>query len=216
MACGGGGGDKCERAYPKALAAEKAIGKSGADDKFDVKFARAEIQKCRDRLKEHPEQEAMLDCIIAVEGTPSQADMDRCMQAALPSHREKKSEAAINLNRIAKAAKARFAETGAFPTGKVGLTPAGDCCQSVGSAVADGKCSVDAKAWQDPVWTALDFRIDEPSVYRYSYESDGKTFMALAVGDADCDTKLATYTLRGSVDGGTPKVDLTPPPNGVY
>ena len=75
------------------------------------------------------------------------------------------------------------------------------------------KCPVDAAAWKDPVWTALEFSIDEPSAYHFSYESDGKTFTALAVGDRDCDQQNATFTLKGTPDGNT---ELTQPPKGTH
>jgi hypothetical protein len=57
----------------------------------------------------------------------------------------------------------------------------------------------------------MEFQIDEPFRYRYSYESDGQTFTATAVGDPDCDGKPGTYTLTGSVDNGNPKVELKEP-----
>jgi hypothetical protein len=211
VACGGG--DKCERAYKKLLEMEKAEGKGGKDDAF----VQGAIQKCKDGLKDHPEQGAMLDCIIAVNGTPTVADLDRCTKAAGKGSfsdyqkKGKASEASLQLNRIGKRAKMAFAEAGEFPKGKVALSPATECCASPGA-----KCPVDPKAWEDPVWKALEFAVDEPSVYRYSYESDGKTFTALAVGDADCDTNMATFTLKGTVDNGNPTVELTEPPKGTY
>jgi len=86
------------------------------------------------------------------------------------------------------------------------LTPAATCCQGAGA-----KCAVDANAWKDPVWQALDFQIDEAHLFQYSYESDGKTFTALAVGDLDCDTQMITYTLKGTSENGNPAVQMTEP-----
>lgn len=216
-ACGGGG-DKCERATKKLLAMEKAEGKSGSSDAF----VEQSIQKCKDGLKRNPESGAMLDCIIAIEGTPSKADLDRCMKAAgkgtLSEYRSKgrATEAVLQLNRLGKNAKVVFVETGAFPKGKVGPSPANECCYGNPGTDTHGKCPVDAAVWKDPIWQALEFEIAEPSVYRYSYESDGKTFTATAVGDADCDMKLVTYTLAGSSEDGNPKVELSEPPKGEY
>jgi hypothetical protein len=70
---------------------------------------------------------------------------------------------------------------------------------------------------QNPVWHALDFEIDEPSLFRYSYESDGKTFTAKAVGDLDCDGIEITYELNGKIDPATrnPVITLTEPPVGA-
>ena len=93
------------------------------------------------------------------------------------------------------------------------LLPAKSCCGQ-----PQNKCAPDPDAFaKDPVWTALDFSIDEPTMYQYRYHSDGKTFLAEAIGDADCDGAMATYKLEGSLDaGGNPRVTLTPPPAGVY
>jgi hypothetical protein len=64
---------------------------------------------------------------------------------------------------------------------------------------------------RSPVWHALDFEIDQPSLFRYSYESNGKTFTAKAVGDLDCDGIEITYELNGEVSGGHPTYRLTEP-----
>src|SRR6266478_1926075 len=71
-----------------------------------------------------------------------------------------------------------------------------------------GKRAVVTDWTSDPVWTALEFQIDEPNLFHYSYESDGKTFKATAVGDLDCDGKPSTYTLDGKSENGNPSVTL--------
>jgi len=67
----------------------------------------------------------------------------------------------------------------------------------------------------DPTWRQLDFQIDEPSLFVYSYSSAAATaFQATAIGDLDCDNTEITYTLDGTAVGGNPAVTLTePPPN---
>jgi hypothetical protein len=68
----------------------------------------------------------------------------------------------------------------------------------------------------DPVWKALDFEIDQPTLFQYSYEAspDGQSFVARAIGDLDCDTTFITYELRGSAVNGSPRYELSePPPN---
>ena len=208
-------GDTCERAYKKLLAMEKAAGKSGSSDDF----VQREIEKCKADLKEHPDKAKMFECIADVSGTPTEADLDRCLKAAgAPSmsdmQAKRKGEAVVMLNKLGANAKVAFATNGAFPIGKVGPTPADECCKS-GSPENKYKCP--ATTWTDPTWKALDFSIDGPTEYRYSYESDGKTFTATAVGDRDCDEALATYTLKGTVDAGNaPKLELTEPPKGTY
>jgi hypothetical protein len=66
------------------------------------------------------------------------------------------------------------------------------------------------------VWAALDFQIDEPTLFQYSYSAsaDGQQFLAKAIGDLDCDGVFITYELAGRVSNGAPAVTLTePPPN---
>jgi Tfp pilus assembly protein PilE len=122
--------------------------------------------------------------------------------------KSKRPEAALQLNKLAKNLKVAYMTNGAFPKGKVPLTPAKPCCNS------GGKCN-DVSAWQNPVWQTLDFSIDDPHFFRYSYESNGKTVTGTAVGDLDCDGIEVTWLLNGSVDAqGNPTLTITePPPN---
>lgn len=197
------GGDKCEQMFEKLKTGlEKDLGHAPDKD--------AMLNQCRAGLEKHPESAKMIDCVLAVSGEPSKEDMQRCMD---PEDRHT-PEAAKKLKKLAATAIEAHAKTGSYPVGKVPLSPAKECCFGDPSAVKTvGKCSVDTAVWQDPTWKALAFSIDEPSTYRYSYESDGKTFTALAVGDADCDEKLATFKMVGTADG---KTELTPPAKGEY
>ncbi|HSS01048.1 MAG TPA: hypothetical protein VLM79_28520 [Kofleriaceae bacterium] len=126
--------------------------------------------------------------------------------------RSKKSEAAVQLNRIGKSAKRAYAETGKFPTGTTPLVPAEPCCSG-----PDHHCAAVPDAYAaSPVWKALDFEIAEPTLFQYAYRGspDGQTFSAKAVGDLDCDGISITYELAGTVNNGVPMVTLTePPPN---
>jgi hypothetical protein len=127
--------------------------------------------------------------------------------------RSKLSEASLQLDRIGAAAKRSFAETGSFPSGDAALLPAKTCC---GQPM--NKCAPEPEAFvNDPVWSRLEFSIDEPTIYQYRYHSDGKTLLVEAIGDADCDGVMATYRLEGSVTAaGNPLMDLIQPPSGVY
>jgi len=205
------GGDKCERAWDKMGPAMKAEAKDGKEPD-----RAAMVAECKDELKKHPEREAMLDCVIAIDGEVSIDKLMACSsakgkagqnQGPPPRHGGAMTEAKLMLNKLGKNAKVAYVTNAAFPKGKVGLTPATECC----AASQNHTCVNDAKTWTDPVWTALDFSIDEPSHYRYSYDSDGQTFTALAVGDLDCDTEMATFTLTGSVEAGSPKIELKEP-----
>ena len=119
----------------------------------------------------------------------------------------KKSEGMLMLDKIVRAAKEEFNVNAQFPVATIPLTPATECC-----ADKDHKCQPAAEAWKD--WRKLDFQIDEAHLFRYSYESDGKSFTAKAVGDLDCDGTAVTYEARGTSANGNPQVEIVePPPN---
>jgi hypothetical protein len=120
----------------------------------------------------------------------------------------KKSEAMIQLDKISKRAKEEFHVNGAFPVAKLALTPGETCC--VQDHEMKKKCAPKASNWSGD-WRKLDFSIDEPHYFQYSYESDGKTFTAKAVGDLDCDTTMITYEAQGSALDGKPSVQITEP-----
>lgn len=126
--------------------------------------------------------------------------------------RSKKTEAALMLNRISKNAKRVYAETGRYPTGSAPVTPPQSCCGQPNNHCA----AVPELFASSPVWTSLDFQIDEPTLFQYSYRAspDGQRFVAKAVGDLDCDGVFITYELTGTVSSGAPTITLTePPPN---
>jgi hypothetical protein len=129
------------------------------------------------------------------------------------------SEPDLQLNRLGKALKAYYAANGGFPVGDAKALPDfPTCCglSSTGQGI-DGKCPSDPAAWaKDKIWSALDFAITEPTTYRYTYHSDGKTVTAQAIGDADCDGQFATHELHVEVQNGNPELTLTKPPAGVY
>ncbi len=198
-------GDDCEQAYSKMSSAMPDMAKADLKDKF--------VDQCR---KDHDKFAADPDmkCILAASGDDA---VKACLKKGFEDYRSKSkaTEAAMQLNKLGKQLKIAFNETGAFPTGKAKTLPAAtgeSCCGS-----PDNKCAVSTEWVTDPVWKGLEFTIDEPTLYRYTYEStDGKTFTATAVGDTDCDGKLATYKLTGTAEGGNPTVTLEKPPAGVY
>ncbi len=111
------------------------------------------------------------------------------------------SEAELQLNKIGKHAKVSVIEQSQFPVGKVGPTPATDCC-------AAGGCKPDAAVWGDATWKALEFSIEETHQFQYSYESDGKTFTAKAIG---CGDHAGTYTATGRIEAGNPVIQVSAP-----
>jgi hypothetical protein len=71
-----------------------------------------------------------------------------------------------------------------------------------------GRCAGnDAVFSTDAVWTALNFSLPDPYNYKPSYTSTGTgtaaTFTAVATGDLDCDSSLATFTRIGGVNATT-------------
>jgi type IV pilus assembly protein PilA len=130
--------------------------------------------------------------------------------------RSKKTEAALQLNKIGKNAKRVYSETSSYVIGAAGELPAKvatGCCN--GGGTAPNHCrAVPASFAADSIWKALDFQIDEDSLFVYDYTGAATTFTALATGDLDCDTTEITYTLTGTAVDGNPAVVLTePPPN---
>jgi prepilin-type N-terminal cleavage/methylation domain-containing protein len=125
--------------------------------------------------------------------------------------RSKKSEAALQLSKIGKNAKRAFTESSSYPSGTSATVPsrpgAGGCCGG-----PNNKCApVPGSFAADPMWKALDFQIDEPSMFVYSYVGGGASFVAKAIGDLDCDTTEIEYTLNGKADGGNPSTELIEP-----
>jgi hypothetical protein len=110
------------------------------------------------------------------------------------------------LNKLGKNLKVSYMTNETFPVGKAELTPPEDCCKG-----PNHKCPISEAAWSADVWKALEFSVDQEHMFRYSYESDGKTATATAVGDLDCDGTSITYKLEmsGGPDGAT--MNIVPP-----
>ncbi len=140
------------------------------------------------------------------------------------------SEAALELNAIGKMQKRAFGETSSFTVGNAAFLPTGvsatnGCCGMKGGTettpgtAINNKCKATPSAFKaDPQWNAMGFSVDEESTYGYSFVGTSATsFTAYAIGDADCDSTPATFTLQGTVDAaGNPSVNLIKPPAGTY
>jgi prepilin-type N-terminal cleavage/methylation domain-containing protein len=130
--------------------------------------------------------------------------------------RSKKTEANLQLNKVSKNAKRVYSETSSYVVGTATEMPArpagvGGCCG--GNATNHCLANPDGFA-NDLTWKALDFQIDEDSLFYYDYTGAAATFTATARGDLDCDGKEIVYTLAGTADKGNPATVLTePPPN---
>lgn len=193
----GGAGDDCQRFVDKA-APMLAKGKPfGAAEKKQL------VEKCRTQGAK-AKADPMFKCVLDAK---DDAAVSACFGDAFTGYMEKSKriEAQLQLNKIAKASKLYWGENAAFPTGKVGPSPAEPCCHG-----PDHKCAVGDWS-QDPVWQALDFEIDEPHQFQYTYESDGASAKATAIGDLDCDGQTITYTLELQVTNGNVEAKISKP-----
>ena len=124
----------------------------------------------------------------------------------------KNSEAKIQLNKIGKSAKEAFIKDSSFAVATLTATPASDCCTQ--NFDSKKKCAVVAADWT--AWQPLDFQMDEPFYFQYTYASasPGTALTATAIGNLDCDTAFITYTMAGTTASGTLSLTVTdPPPN---
>jgi type II secretory pathway pseudopilin PulG len=128
--------------------------------------------------------------------------------------RTRKTEAALQLARIARNAKRNYSETSSFVVGTAAQLPRklgiGGCCSGGGASFNHCKAVPDSFE-ADPVWKRLDFQIDEDSLFYYDYTGTATTFTARATGDLDCDGTEIVYTLVGKVVDGKPVVQLIEP-----
>jgi type IV pilus assembly protein PilA len=144
--------------------------------------------------------------------------------------KSKSSEASLNLNKIGKNQKTKFQAESTFTVGNSGLLPAppsgtGGCCGGTGGSSkgeVTNKCQPNSAAFQgDTVWSDIEFSMDEPSQYNYSYTGASDLATAYAIGDLDCDTKMSTWVMKlAPVSNGSTYVGasatLVPPPKGTY
>jgi prepilin-type N-terminal cleavage/methylation domain-containing protein len=130
--------------------------------------------------------------------------------------RSKKTEAALQLNKIGKNSKRAYMENSAYVTGSAAALPAagagGSCCGVSGSLAPNHCKALPASFTADAVWSALDFEIDEETLFVYSYTGTATTYTATAVGDLDCDGTNITYALSGTAVAGQPAYTLSEPP----
>jgi type IV pilus assembly protein PilA len=142
--------------------------------------------------------------------------------------KSKSSEASLNLNKIGKNMKTKFQAESTFTTSNGALLPANTgtgCCGGKGGAAGTevtNKCVPDSAGFKnDAGWADIEFSVDEPSQYRYSYVGGSDSATAYAIGDLDCDKTASTWRLEmGAVSNGSTytgaKATLIPPPKGTY
>lgn len=199
--------DDCQRFVDRSRPVLEKMGQSTGKELSSAQLDEL-VDKCR-KAKPGNADEVLQKCVLAAS---DDAAVTTCWQTALGGYlsKSKQIEAKLQLNRLGKRIKVAYDIDEKFPAGKAGPTPADACCNG-----PDHKCAV-TDAWaKDPIWSKLEFQVDEPHLFRYSYESDGKTATAKAIGDLDCDGIAITYTLSATVGAdGLPSVMITePPPN---
>ncbi|MDB4963027.1 MAG: fimbiral protein PilA [Myxococcales bacterium] len=135
--------------------------------------------------------------------------------------KSKASEASLNLNKIGKNLKTKFQTESTFVTDDGADLPThatNGCC----GITADNRCAPLPALFQaDPGWKELEFSMDEPSQFYYSYVGGTSSATAYAIGDLDCDKKESTWTMNAvAVSNGSTYVGasaiLVPPPKGTY
>ena len=88
-----------------------------------------------------------------------------------------------------------------FPDPSIGPTPPlGECCKQ------GGMCKPRAWLWDQEVWLALKFYVDEPHYYSYEYKTIDPTrsFTVRAYGDLDCDGVYSTFEMHGEINDENP------------
>ena len=107
--------------------------------------------------------------------------------------KSKKTEAALQLNKIGKNNKVYFTTNADYAPSAAAAKPGSDggACAATG-----GKFAIDSTWPTDSGWAALDFQVDEPNLFTYHYtRTSTASAQATAVGDLDCDGTLITYSL---------------------
>jgi prepilin-type N-terminal cleavage/methylation domain-containing protein len=138
--------------------------------------------------------------------------------------KSKTSEAALSLNKIGKNEKTKYQAESTFTSqssgGVIPTRPkSSGCCGGNGGTPGQmpNKCTPDAAAFKNDVaFNDMEFSIDEPSEYVYSYTGGSQVATAYAIGDLDCDKVEAVWRLKleGAQNGAS--ATLIPPPKGMY
>ncbi len=199
-------GDDCEQYVAKVRFIVDEMmqqqGRNATDE--EIKFL---VEHCRDPGTKQRSSKLMA-CVLAAKDQPAvRTCLDEDVGDGQP--KDTRPEAERYLSRLAKNATTMFQATAQFTIGKAGPTPAAKC----GCPTA---CRVDTDLWMnDPIWGDIELVVNEDSQYQYTYESDGKTFKATAIGDLDCDGKPGVWTLTGASSDSGATTTITPPPKGA-
>ena len=126
--------------------------------------------------------------------------------------RSKTSEATMNIRKLFDSSVSYFNEEHAARDGQIlnrqfpdTIVPAPDGFPGIVCAGGDSqKYKPKANDFSGATWQALNFSVDDPLYYEYTYTSVGtgtaSKFTARARGDLNCDTNLSTFERVGTVD----------------
>ena len=124
--------------------------------------------------------------------------------------RSKTAEATMNLRKIFDSSVSYFNEEHAgrgggilprqFPTAVTSTPPSAACTNGSSQKIQPSSTTFSVATWQ-----ALNFSVDDPFYYQYTYESNALTgvsskFTARANGNLDCDAVFSTFERIGTVD----------------
>ena len=127
--------------------------------------------------------------------------------------RSKTSEATMNIRKLFDSSVSYFNEEQADRTGRIlprqfpTTAEAPDPGVWNGGVCKDGdsqKFQPDLQTWDAPTWQALNFAVEDPFYFKYTYDSKeqgaGAHFTARANGDLNCDQTQSTFERIGTVD----------------
>jgi len=189
-----------------------------ADGKMDLATCKTQMAQAKEELGEAKGKQ-LLACLAKIE---TKEGMGTCLAAVAPEEldeyvdKSKSAEAWMFVRKMSDGARTYYqvgaldldapidvTDLSAIGTAKtlpdsVGPTPAkGACCKT------DGKCLPEMTQWETPAWKALDFALRDPHYYSYEFTrgEDGKSFVASAYGDLDCDSEFSTFRIKGTLVG---------------
>jgi len=125
--------------------------------------------------------------------------------------RSKTSEATMNIRKLFDSSVSYYNEEQADRQGTIqprqfpvtAEAPAG-WAAGVCAGGSSTKFQPEVATWDAASWQALNFAVDDPFYFRYTYQSVGtgvsSAFTARANGDLNCDTSLSTFERIGTVD----------------
>jgi Tfp pilus assembly protein PilE len=122
--------------------------------------------------------------------------------------KSKTTEASLQLNKIMKNDKVYYITNASYvvPNGSVLPGANGAACSG-----SNGHYAVTTAWASDAGWLNLNFQIDEPNLFNYTYTGGAGSASAISVGDLDCDGTSITYTLNLTALNGNSAFSLTAP-----